>query len=345
MRFTNGWFKQHRDDVIIQLGNGRYELLGLWTYLLAIASRGEVSAWHHGKRAYFPAGTIVTSASQLAASDKKSDLKWVGRMLGTLQRRGLIQINSSREGSIISIVDWEAKYGPVEGLENLEKQGEKTEKSGGRSVSQVSHESHQTEIINKDLTLENDCSILNGNFRTKSTRLESVSEASPIRGPIGEENKNKNIRKQKSVNTLSPTHFLKQENQEISLREKERVEPKESLSSSKDPSPLNCAAPPSNVTADELLQVWNKNRGTLPEAKALTPSRKKAAMVRLREEPDPNYWAEVVRTLANSSFCNGENDRHWRAGFDFLLKPDTHVKATEGAYSRSSGLKLKLVTL
>lgn len=88
-------------------------------------------------------------------------------------------------------------------------------------------------------------------------------------------------------------------------------------------------SPPS---CHDLQRVWNENCGELPKVTSLGASRVKAIKARLKENPDPNYWVSVVQAIANSPFCCGENDRGWRASFDFLLKPDTHIKALEGVY-------------
>jgi hypothetical protein len=46
-----------------------------------------------------------------------------------------------------------------------------------------------------------------------------------------------------------------------------------------------------------------------------------------------DVWREVVRAIASSSFCVGQNGRGWRATFDWLVLPDTRVKVLEGKYS------------
>ena len=90
------------------------------------------------------------------------------------------------------------------------------------------------------------------------------------------------------------------------------------------------------IEAESLLKVWNQNRGSLPEAKELSKTRKTSALARLREKPDLSYWETVVKKLAGSPFCRGETGGTWRANFDFLLRPDTHVKAIEGLYDKTS---------
>lgn len=93
------------------------------------------------------------------------------------------------------------------------------------------------------------------------------------------------------------------------------------------------------VSPTPIFGIWNENRGTLAEAKAENANRKRWAQARWKEKPDPEYWIEIVKKVASSSFCLGDNPRGWRADYDFLLKPNTHLKISEGAYEtkRSGG--------
>lgn len=82
-----------------------------------------------------------------------------------------------------------------------------------------------------------------------------------------------------------------------------------------------------------LKEIWNSNRGSLAELIGLTPKRKKSWKARFKEKPQIEYWIEVIKKLSASSFCQGHNQRGWKANVDFFLKPDTHIKVSEGKYS------------
>lgn len=89
--------------------------------------------------------------------------------------------------------------------------------------------------------------------------------------------------------------------------------------------------------AEKLLRIWNENRNSLPSALHLSNGqRKKSASARWSEFPDEEFWKNVVRRISESEFCLGKNDRGWKADFDFLVKPDTHVKVNEGKYDSKS---------
>jgi len=90
-----------------------------------------------------------------------------------------------------------------------------------------------------------------------------------------------------------------------------------------------------------FLNLWNSNCDALPKALALSDKRKLLAGARIKENSDPNYWKDVIERIAASDFCVGKNDRGWMASFDFLLKPDTHIKVLEGMYGAINHKKEK----
>jgi hypothetical protein len=82
-----------------------------------------------------------------------------------------------------------------------------------------------------------------------------------------------------------------------------------------------------------LFNLWNQYRGDLPEAIELNSERKEKSQARWDEVPEQAYWVRIIKGLAESEFCNGGNDRGWRADFDFLLQPRTRIKVLEGKFA------------
>lgn len=83
-----------------------------------------------------------------------------------------------------------------------------------------------------------------------------------------------------------------------------------------------------------LALIWNDKSGALPKVGGVNPSRLAKIKARMRERPDPGYWIGIVERIARSPFCQGDNQRGWRATFDWLLQPETHLKVSEGKYDR-----------
>jgi hypothetical protein len=85
-----------------------------------------------------------------------------------------------------------------------------------------------------------------------------------------------------------------------------------------------------------LAELWN-TRTTPPLPRCLIPmsgARQGRARARLREHPQPEYWQTVLDGIEASAWCRGENDRGWRASFDWLLQADVGAKVLEGKYAR-----------
>lgn len=84
-----------------------------------------------------------------------------------------------------------------------------------------------------------------------------------------------------------------------------------------------------------LAEIWNSVIAIgAPNAEVREMgTRKKAAEARWREKPDPKYWETVIaRAVLASHFCRGINDRGWLADFEWMVRPDTHLKIMEGKY-------------
>lgn len=98
----------------------------------------------------------------------------------------------------------------------------------------------------------------------------------------------------------------------------------------------------------ELAALWNAKAGPMHPAvriASLRPDlpRWRAALARLKEEPDPAYWEEVVTRFVAWPHGRGmtppknPGESPWVATFDFLVKPSTHVRAMEGEFTPRKG--------
>lgn len=85
-----------------------------------------------------------------------------------------------------------------------------------------------------------------------------------------------------------------------------------------------------------LIICWNANCGELPKVKKSNKARDRKASERWKENTEEE-WAEIIARVSKSAFCNGSNDRGWKATFDWLLQPETHLKISEGKYDGKDG--------
>lgn len=88
-----------------------------------------------------------------------------------------------------------------------------------------------------------------------------------------------------------------------------------------------------SADARDLVNDWNGMAADLdlPKVAKLTEQRKRAIRSRLKQNT-MDEWKEAFRAIRRSRFCQGENDRGWKADFDFLLQPKSFTRLIEGFY-------------
>ena len=81
------------------------------------------------------------------------------------------------------------------------------------------------------------------------------------------------------------------------------------------------------------MEAWNivAAKHGLPLVKKLTPARQRALNARLRQHTIEDF-TEAIAAIGRSPFLHGENNRGWRADFDFLLQPTSFLRLIEGTY-------------
>ena len=91
-----------------------------------------------------------------------------------------------------------------------------------------------------------------------------------------------------------------------------------------------------------FVHAYNSICTSLPDCKKLTEKRKDAIR-KFCKEFTPADWTEICTKANRSEFLTGNNDRHWTASIDFLLRVDKAAQILEGGYQmrRDSGNPFK----
>ena len=86
------------------------------------------------------------------------------------------------------------------------------------------------------------------------------------------------------------------------------------------------------AVAVDAVRLWNEaTRGSLPPVERLT-ARRREAIRRVAGEFGPAVFGRLFRRAAASAFLRGANAKHWRADFDWILRPENVVRVLEGSY-------------
>jgi len=96
------------------------------------------------------------------------------------------------------------------------------------------------------------------------------------------------------------------------------------------------------VSAEELLEIYERERGKLPGGVTLTPERRRQCAQRVKSGLGREEFRAAVHRAAATPFLAGEGARGWRANFDWFIANDTNVrKVIEGVYDAAdTGVRL-----
>jgi hypothetical protein len=113
-----------------------------------------------------------------------------------------------------------------------------------------------------------------------------------------------------------------------------------SPSPSPSPSPVqkeegNASLPPSALVA-EIFEEWNNIPG-VTKCLLVSDKRRRSLQVRLVDKNFTENWRPALAKLSSSRFCLGENERGWKANFDWFITPDAVTKIMEGKYDNRNG--------
>ena len=87
---------------------------------------------------------------------------------------------------------------------------------------------------------------------------------------------------------------------------------------------------------NRIVEIYNLHCTNLPQVQKLTEKREKSIDAFLKEFTEEQFM-EICQIANNSDFLAGNNDRKWKADFDFLMRIDKATAITEGKYSNTKG--------
>ena len=93
---------------------------------------------------------------------------------------------------------------------------------------------------------------------------------------------------------------------------------------------------PAERSPEELVQIFEEERGGLPAAHALTPELRRQCVLRIAAGLVSGEFRMAVRRAAATPFLSGSGGRGWCATFDWFMANDTNVrKVLDGRYEPS----------
>jgi hypothetical protein len=91
------------------------------------------------------------------------------------------------------------------------------------------------------------------------------------------------------------------------------------------------------IPYDKILASYHNNCPSLPKLIKLTDSRRLKIKTRWLEIETLEKFNEIFELAGKSKFLNGENDKNWKADFDWIIENDKNwLKILEGRYSKTN---------
>lgn len=87
---------------------------------------------------------------------------------------------------------------------------------------------------------------------------------------------------------------------------------------------------------NNFLNIYNEECTNLPKCLKITEKRKVAINKCLKEKINEEVFKQICIKANQSNFLIGENDRNWKADFDFVTRTDKAMQILEGKYESKS---------
>ena len=83
---------------------------------------------------------------------------------------------------------------------------------------------------------------------------------------------------------------------------------------------------------NNIVEIYNTYCTNLPQVQKLTDKRNKSIDNFLKDFTLEQF-EEICKIANTNTFLTGNNDRNWKADFDFIIRPDKAVSILEGKYN------------
>ena len=84
----------------------------------------------------------------------------------------------------------------------------------------------------------------------------------------------------------------------------------------------------------QIMKLYQEICVSYPHIRTITGERQKAVKARWKENPNLDTFKELFEIAESSSFMKGNNDRNWKADFDFMMNPNKFNNILEGKYNK-----------
>jgi len=166
---------------------------------------------------------------------------------------------------------------------------------------------------------------ITGGYIFKSRRLEKENNLSNIRSEARKKGHEYNVDKQKEKKTS--TKPLQKGDKKLQNTEDEddyEIDNENEINN-------DFVIKATEIEFKEIVNIFNGVCKNLPQVQKITENRKNAIQT-IIDEYGHQTLGEVFDQVSKSKFLNGDNERGWKADFDWILNPNNFIKILEKKY-------------
>lgn len=330
----DGWIKIYRKITENPLYFAEpFTRMQAWIDMLIIANSGESFIYVRGNKVKVSRGQIGKNKDNLAERWNWSRGK-VLRFLEELEKSGQIVQQKSRLITLISIVNYDlyqynsttdntTKSTSDGSTDSISDNTTDSTTNGHQTVHQKGQQTEQQTDVNKNNIIYNNNIIKNNISLIKDKSLYTRTREGGLFEAI-----------RTGIERLCSSLPEDKPEQNPLQGTKPKREPKP-----KTP-PAGKPVKPDILPAQKIVEMWNETCKGFPKIFKLSDARKNKIRIRLEEMGGEENGMNVLKTLFEkmqaSNFLKGDNNRGWKAGFDWVFENDKNwVKVYEGNYDNN----------
>lgn len=286
---------------------------------------------------------VVVCRGQFAASIRFLAKRWqwgerkVRSFLAYLKKREMITSESSQGINLITILNYD-RYDGNAGWDTTKDTAKDTAKDTtiAQSVSNLQEPKTQqrTQVRTQSETQPSEITEKGQNL---GHRGDTKKEYYNISNEIYRENKKEDNSDELSEKAADATSSPSRPETDF-FDSSEDSNPQSGLKTLSQKERKSCAKK-KEIDFDAIMADFNARfAGVLPKVQVMSSQRKSAVRARIAEFGEDSV-AKVFDNVAASKFLQGDNDRGWKADFEWIFKPTKYVKILEGSYTNYYGRK------
>lgn len=331
-----GWIALYRNilDSAIWHSYEPYDRRSAWIWMLLQSAHEDDELFNGKGKMVLKSGEFLTSTRRMAEVWDWSNDK-VLRFLALLEREKMIcKQRMPRNGTLISIANWAFYQGEPNANRTQTERQPNANRTSDANRTQTEHKSNAECDTNRTPKTLMEWGFYRGEPNANRTLIDTPMDTLTKEKRETKETKEKQEKERTKERELKESKESKESKENIYISVSNETDCRfpeiDPLSQSPKPSARKW---PKDL--DNIVEAWNEleSKGLKP-VRRIDPNKTLCERVRARvRECGEDEVVSVVKSVGESSFLTGRNNKGWMATFDWAMRPNNFEKIQNGNYA------------